>query len=1052
MNIIKLPTHQLHTKNVDKIFHLADIHIRPYKRHSEYRQVFQALYESIKSRKTSESIIVVLGDIVHAKTEMTPELIDIVSEFFNNLSSLCYTIIVPGNHDANLNNKNRMDAISPILKNINNKNIFYLKDSGIYQLGNVYFNNMSVFDTKHIDLKDIQNLSPKIALFHGVVDKAINKFGYHFRNENIDRSVFSGYDLVLLGDIHKHQFLAPNIAYPGSLIQQNHGEDLEHGYIEWDMFSFKGEFVKIPNEYGYYTLEIKNGIIPDAPDIPNKCRLRVQAHDVAAGELTNLILDIKKKYKPTEITINRINSVGPSTISGSKLDIPNINNIDYQNKLIEDFVVQTYSVDKDIVDAIKEINKEINAEIEIEDTIKNVRWSPIRFEWSNMFSYGEGNYVDFDDMTGVIGLFGPNATGKSAFVDALSFCLFDKASKDFKPVNIMNNKSDEFICKVIFELSNRKYFIERKVWKNKSGNPMYKVNFGFYDENGVEQSLNGENRWGTNKNIDSYIGSFEDFALTTFSMQGKSANFIEKGHSDRKDLIIQFVGLGLFDQLYDIASDKNKEINISLKTLETENWDDKLIVSENNFTKYKKLFEEKDAESKLLVDNITKLEDEMVNMAGQMIDIDETLSLPDLRTQQSDLKKLLGLIKEELDKIITKIDDEKNQLKDCKDRVEVFNLLKVEDLYNELASLESDKKDIESEISTLQVKIDNELDKMNKLTELEYDPNCPYCMNNIFVKDAIATKKLLTEHQNLMKDLNERLFNFEEVITTKSNIKNDYKEYKEILKKINDLEIEEYKNIALKSAIETKLENCKNDIKENAEKIKKYYYLEKSIVFNRELQSQIDDKENEVKQLKTKKSIVDKEALDFYGKMKIEESNIETYKSNIKRLNKLRIKSESYKYYINAIKRDGIPYDLITKIVPAIESEINNILSQIVDFSIVIDLDESKNINMYIVYDEENYWTLELASGMEQFIASIAIRVALTNISHLPRPNFLIVDEGWGTLDAENLNSVSMLLDYLKTQFEFILIISHVDQIKEVADSIIELKKENDFSVIKHPF
>ena len=1049
MNIIKLDTK---IKNVDRLFHLADIHIRPYKRHHEYKQVFQSLYDSIKLNATSNSIIAVLGDIVHAKTEMTPELIEMVSDFFNNLASICYTIIVPGNHDANLNNKNRLDAISPILKNINNNNIFYLKDSGIYQFENLYFNNMSVFDDKHIDLKDIQNLNPKIALFHGVVDKAVNKFGYHFRNENIDKDVFTGYDLVLLGDIHKHQFLAPNIAYPGSLIQQNHGEDLEHGYIVWDMNNFKGEFVKVENDYGYYTLEIKNGIIPDIVDIPKKCRLRVQAYDILAGDLTTLILDVKKKYKPTEITINRINSIGPSTASGSKLDLPNINDIDYQNKLIEDFVVQTYSVDKEIVDAIKLINTEINSEIEIEDTIKNVRWSPIRFEWSNMFSYGEGNYVDFSDMKGVIGLFGPNATGKSAFVDALSFCLFDKASKDFKPINIMNNKCDDFICKVTFELSNRQYYIERKVWKNKSGNPMYKVNFGFYDNEGKEQSLNGENRWGTNKNIDSYIGSFEDFALTTFSMQGKSANFIEKGHSDRKDLIIQFVGLGLFDQLYEIAADKNKEINIALKTLETENWDDKLISAETNFINNKKLFEDKDAKSKSLVDIIICLEDEAVDIAEQMIDIDEHLSLSDLRTEQQDLKTNLNLTNELLKDIQKTIEDEKTQLDEYKHRIEVFNILNIEDLYNELSSLESDKKDIESEINTLQVKIDNELDKMNKLTELEYDPDCSYCMNNIFVKDAIATKKLLQEHQEMMKDLNERLSNFEEVIKTKSNIKTDYYEYKDILKKSADLEIKSYQNTAHKAHIEQNIEQNKTLIKENDDKIKKYYYLEKSIKFNEKLQNDIDAREDEIKQLRLEKSKVDKEALDLYGKMKVEESNIKTYKDNIKRLNKLRIKSESYKYYIGAIKRDGIPYDLISKIVPALESEINNILNQIVDFSIVIDLDESKNINMYIVYDEENYWSLELASGMEQFIASIAIRVALTNISHLPRPNFLIVDEGWGSLDAENLNSVSMLLDYLKTQFEFILIISHVDQIKEVADTIIELKKEDDFSVIKHPF
>ena len=844
----------------------------------------------------------------------------------------------------------------------------------------------------------------------------------------------------------------PAIAYCGSLIQQNHGEDLDHGYIEWDLINNKSEFVKIPNEYGYYTLEIKNGIIPEVSDAPKKCRLRIQAYDMAASDLTNAILEIKKKYKPTEITINRINTVSSTSIDRPRLDIPNITDIDYQNKLIEDFITQTYLVDKEIIEAVKLINIEHNAQIEIEDTIKNIRWEPISFEWSNMFSYGEENYVDFTDMKGVVGLFGPNATGKSAFVDSLSFCLFDKASKDFKPINIMNNKSDNFVCKVVFLLSNKQYFIERKVWKNKSGNPMYKVNFGFIDDKGKEQSLNGENRWGTNKNIYSYIGSFEDFVLTTFSMQGKNANFIEKGHSDRKDLIIQFVGLGLFDKLYELAADKNKEISISLKTLETEDWDDKLIESENKYKKYLEQYTNKNKIASDLKVDLDNIDTTIAALTNQIIDIDEKLSITDLRDEQKQLKSDLAFANNKLNTLLFTISAGEEQLKEYIERIDVFNLLKVEDLYNELATLESDKKDIESEINTLNVVIDNALDKMKKLTKLEYDPKCNYCMNNIFVKDAIDTEKLLEQYQAKMVELKERLSDFEQIIKTKSNIKTDYIEYKDIVQKLNNLRIDLYKYSANKVEIENDICDIEEKIKINNDKIKKYYYLEKSIQFNDNLQLEIDAKLNEKKIKLNEKNKVDAEILDIYGKMKVEESNIKTYKSNIERLNKLRIKSESYKYYINAIKRDGIPYDLITKIVPTIESEINNILSQIVDFSIVIDLDESKNINMYIVYDEENYWSLELASGMEKFISSIAIRVALTNISHLPRPNFLIIDEGWGTLDAENLNSVSMLLDYLKTQFEFILIISHVDQIKEIADTIIELKKEGDFSSIKHPF
>jgi len=87
---------------------------------------------------------------------------------------------------------------------------------------------------------------------------------------------------------------------------------------------------------------------------------------------------------------------------------------------------------------------------------------------------------------------------------------------------------------------------------------------------------------------------------------------------------------------------------------------------------------------------------------------------------------------------------------------------------------------------------------------------------------------------------------------------------------------------------------------------------------------------------------------------------------------------------------------------------------------------------------------------MEKFISSVAIRVALINVSSLPRPNFLALDEGFGVLDAENINNLHAFMEYLKTRFQFILIISHLDSIKDCVDSTIEVKKDLEgFSVVQ---
>ena len=169
---------------------------------------------------------------------------------------------------------------------------------------------------------------------------------------------------------------------------------------------------------------------------------------------------------------------------------------------------------------------------------------------------------------------------------------------------------------------------------------------------------------------------------------------------------------------------------------------------------------------------------------------------------------------------------------------------------------------------------------------------------------------------------------------------------------------------------------------------------------------------------------------------------------NIKKVADLESKYEAYQYYLDAVKRDGIAYELITKALPTIEGEVNNILSQLVDFQMLFEMD-GKNINNYIVYDDNNVWPLELSSGMERFISSLAIRVGLINVSNLPRTNFLAIDEGWGTMDSDNINSVYSLFQYLKSQFQFALIVSHIDSMRDAVDTLLEIKKENSFSNVK---
>jgi DNA repair exonuclease SbcCD ATPase subunit len=164
----------------------------------------------------------------------------------------------------------------------------------------------------------------------------------------------------------------------------------------------------------------------------------------------------------------------------------------------------------------------------------------------------------------------------------------------------------------------------------------------------------------------------------------------------------------------------------------------------------------------------------------------------------------------------------------------------------------------------------------------------------------------------------------------------------------------------------------------------------------------------------------------------------------MEKIKKIEREHHAYQLYTKSVCRDGIPFEVISVTVPEVEREVNSILSQISSFTAKFETD-GKNIVPYIVYDDKK-WLMSLTSGFEKFALTIAIRVALINISNLPKMNGIIIDEGFGVLDSENLSSMHQLFVYLKSSFDFVIIISHLDALRDMVDKHMEIVKDDGFS------
>ena len=205
--------HELKTKikKVEKIYHVSDIHLRNVKRHKEYRSVFENFYNQVKEDALKNAIIFIGGDVAHAKTEMSPELVAEIADFFNKCADIHPTILIAGNHDCNLNNPDRLDVLTPIVDMLDNDNLFYLRDTGVYKIGDIAISVFGIFEdpSEYVRGKDItdKSVTTKIAVYHGAIKRSRTDVGYVIVGGDVPMYMFDGYDMVMLGDIHKHQIL-----------------------------------------------------------------------------------------------------------------------------------------------------------------------------------------------------------------------------------------------------------------------------------------------------------------------------------------------------------------------------------------------------------------------------------------------------------------------------------------------------------------------------------------------------------------------------------------------------------------------------------------------------------------------------------------------------------------------------------------------------------------------------------------------------------------------------------------------------------------------------
>ncbi len=1039
-----------------KFAHIADTHIRNLRYHKEYKAVFEQLYDCLREEKVD--YIIHCGDIAHTKTQISPEFVDMCSDFLSKLADIAPTYVILGNHDGNLKNTGRLDALTPIVEALEHPSLHLLKDSQeVYLRDGFALNVLSVFDEEGWD--DPSNYdNVNIALYHGSISNCQTDSGWVMENGEHEVGIFEEFDYAFLGDIHKAQVMdrAGKIRYAGSTIQQGFGETEDKGILIWDIQdrdNFTVKPVTFRNPKPFVTIELENGKVPNI-EVQSGARIRIVSNESITLEDMKKAVDVAQhKFKPESTTfLNR--NIGQRSLADDTVeDIhhDDLRDIVVQRRLIKEFL-SDYQLNTSALAKILELNDKYNLMAEEkEEILRNVNWKIRSLKFDNLFNYGEDNVVDFANLNGIVGIFGKNFSGKSSIIDSLLYTMFNTTSKnERKNLNVIN--WDKEYASGDLELMTEDgtvWNIHRqsdKYTKKSKGQEITEaktdVVFTSTAIDGTESVHNSLTRNETDKEIRKTFGTIDDFLLTSMSSQLDSLSFIREGSTKRKEIFAKFLDLELFDRKFKFAKTEASNLRGALKRLEGKEFaadtDSALYELQQCILDHdNKQAEIVDANSKLqeYSDIVRKLDTTISSTPTELIDIVK------LRRELVDKRNQFISLKSRNEELTGKVETSTEVVQTIQDYVDNYNIEQYNKRIESSAKLDDLLREISRSITDTTRGKERDERQASILQGIPCGTTYPTCK---FIKDAYVAKARLPSVEEEIEGLAAKKSECEE-----KKASYDAEEAQACVDKYNKLlgKKSEHEALIVKANLmisknDALMSNLATQIGLLEQKEKQYVSSKEAVDKLNDLISEKETYESQVSNLQSTKNNLDNEAKFLYKKLGSLEQKIKNLREQQAELTRLQEEYSAYDLYLKCMHSNGIAYDIIKSKLPVINEEISKFLMNIVDFDIYFE-DDGKRLNIHIQHPNQDPRPLEMGSGAEKTIAAMAIRLALLSVSNLPKGDVFILDEPGTALDEENMEGFTRMLDMIKSHFKTVLLISHLETLKDCVDMQLSIEQKD---------
>jgi exonuclease SbcC len=691
---------------------------------------------------------------------------------------------------------------------------------------------------------------------------------------------------------------------------------------------------------------------------------------------------------------------------------------------------------------------------------------PIELELQNFLAYRDPGLLRFEGIH-IACLAGPNGAGKSSLLDAITWALWGKARVN-APDELIHQGQKEMRVVFTFEQETARFRVLRQRKSGKRGTSLLELQ-AWEPEVEEWRGISEKTMRATQQKIDNLLRlDYETFVNSAFLVQGRADEFTTKTPGQRKQVLANILGLSRWDGYETRAKERISETKAMLHRLDgrLEEIDRELSQREDHVAELNVAEEAAhEAEAVLSVaekqwSTLEQTRNELVALQRQIDDLTRRITSTTREIEEAEREwaethaqadeTALREALEELQAALNGLDSVQQRYEETRKEVAIAA--------EETAHLEGINQALGPETEPIK----NRAATLRSASE----PLCPTCGQPLTEEHR---EQLLVElEQDVERRREQYRINRERIQELKAQIQAIESEGSKL-----DSELKSRAGLNKRvGELEQALEQAGGAAERGKNLQEKMARWTKELETDKELRSSIETqaeasekrlhaaslKQADVDRLRLAKRMADERVGGARQKLSALESFEKQREERLEERQRLAEDLGQYEELREAFGKRGVPAMIIETAVPELERAANDLIQRLTESRMNIRIETQREIKTgevrealdIIISDDLGSRSYELYSGGEAFRINFAIRIALSRL--LARRagaqlRSLFIDEGFGTQDAQGREHLVAAINRIQDDFDRILVITHIDELKEAFPTRIEVRKTPDGSV-----